>query len=146
MGKALYERESKYKGTDIAYNDGSHVLILNTHYKDKSNISPAIAEYLDYIRDADDSRMFSTELGMLAKNLTAKVRYNPEKEVSYMTYRQKINEEREEAWAEGAREEFRKVVATLLKTLSVDQVANLLDKPVSFIEAGRENPRSLTVG
>lgn len=45
-GLAVYERESRVKGTSIPYEDGSHVYILNSRYK-QGNSDQAILESLD---------------------------------------------------------------------------------------------------
>jgi len=99
-GLAKYERVSYYKGTDDEYNDGSHVILLNTRYTDRSNVSDSIAEYLDYIRDNNDTANFSQE----AVDLTQKVRHDPEKEVDFVTFRMALMDERRAAHKEGREE------------------------------------------
>ena len=100
-GLAKYERVSYYKGTDDEYNDGSHVILLNTRYTDRSNVSDSIAEYLDYIRDNNDTANFSTMLAQEAVDLTQKVRHDPEKEVDFVTFRMALMDERRAAHKEG---------------------------------------------
>ena len=103
-GLAKYERVSYYKGTDDEYNDGSHVILLNTRYTDRSNVSDSIAEYLDYIRDNNDTANFSTMLAQEAVDLTQKVRHDPEKEVDFVTFRMALMDERRAAHKEGREE------------------------------------------
>ena len=103
-GLAKYERVSYYKGTDDEYNDGSHVILLNTRYTDRSNVSDSIAEYLDYIRDNNDAAKFSTMLAQEAVDLTQKVRHDPEKEVDFVTFRMALMDERRAAHKEGREE------------------------------------------
>ena len=103
-GLAKYERVSYYKGTDDEYNDGSHVILLNTRYTDRSNVSDSIAEYLDYIRDNNDTANFSTMLAQEAVDLTQKVRHDPEKEVDFVTFRMVLMDERRAAHKEGREE------------------------------------------
>ena len=103
-GLAKYERVSYYKGTDDEYNDGSHVILLNTRYTDRSNVSDSIAEYLDYIRDNNDTAKFSTTLAQEAVDLTQKVRHDPEKEVDFVTFRMALMDERRAAHKEGREE------------------------------------------
>lgn len=103
-GLAKYERVSYYKGTDDEYNDGSHVILLNTRYTDRSNVSDSIAEYLDYIRDNNDTANFSTMLAQEAVDLTQKVRHDPEKEVDFVTFRMALMDERREGIKEGRQE------------------------------------------
>ena len=106
-GLAKYERVSYYKGTDDEYNDGSHVIMLNTRYTDRSNVSDSIAEYLDYIRDNNDTANFSTMLAQEAVDLTQKVRHDPEKEVDFVTFRMALMDERRAAHKEGLKEGIR---------------------------------------
>ena len=106
-GLAKYERVSYYKGTDDEYNDGSHVILLNTRYTDRSNVSDSIAEYLDYIRDNNDTAKFSTTLAQEAVDLTQKVRHDPEKEVDFVTFRMALMDERRAAHKEGREEGIR---------------------------------------
>ena len=103
-GLAKYERVSYYKGTDDEYNDGSHVILLNTRYTDRSNVSDSIAEYLDYIRDNNDTANFSTMVAQEAVDLTQKVRHDPEKEVDFVTFRMALMDERREGIKEGRQE------------------------------------------
>ena len=103
-GLAKYERVSFYKGTDKEYCDGSHVILLNTRYTDRSNVSDSIAEYLDYIRDNNDTANFSTALAQEAIDLTKKVRHDPEKEVDFVTFRMALMDERRAARKEGREE------------------------------------------
>ena len=60
-GLAVNERVSYIKGTDRLYEDGSHVIFLNSRYV-TGNAVPAIMEYLDYIRTNDDFLDYTTEL------------------------------------------------------------------------------------
>lgn len=103
-GLAKYERVSCYKGTDKEYCDGSHVIVLNTRYTDRSGVSDSIAEYLDYIRDNNDAANFSTTLAQEAVDLTRKVRHDPEKEVDFVTFRMALMDERRAALKEGREE------------------------------------------
>ena len=48
-GLAVNERVSYIKDTNAVYEDGSHVLFLNSRYT-KANAGPAIIEYLDFFR------------------------------------------------------------------------------------------------
>ena len=59
-GLAVNERASYIKDTDTPYEDGSHVLFLNSRYK-AANAGSAIIEYLDYIRTNDDSGGYTTD-------------------------------------------------------------------------------------
>ena len=136
LGLAKYERVSMFKGTNREYNDGSHVIFLNTHYTDASMVSPGISEYLDYIRSNDDEIPFSSQLAKEARDLTIKVRNDEEKEVSFMTYQQKMRDVFKEGQSEGKSEELSANVHSMWKKgLSVPEIANLLDKTTEVIQS-----------
>ena len=50
----------------IVCNDGAHAILLNSHYTQR-NASPAILEFLDYIRTNDDAADYSSILMQAAK-------------------------------------------------------------------------------
>lgn len=53
-GLARYERVSSINGReDIAYDDGSHAIILNSRYQE-GNAPQPILEFLDYVRTNND--------------------------------------------------------------------------------------------
>ena len=132
LGFAKYERISMFKDTNREYNDGSHVIFLNTHYADASMVSPSISEYLDYIRSNDDEIPFRSQLAQEARDLTIKVRNDEEKEVSFMTYQQKMRD----VFKEGQSEELSANVHSMWKKgLSVPEIASLLDKTNEVIQS-----------
>ena len=108
IGKAVGERVSFLKGTDVPYEDGSHVYFLNSRYTEP-NASKAILEFLDLIRTNDVGRPYETPLGQKTQKRMQEVRSDRELEVSYMTYAQKMMDERrlgymdgrEDGWEEG---------------------------------------------
>ena len=138
LGYARYERVMYIKDTDLVYDDGSHVIFLNTHYTKAGNTPKAITEYLDYARDNDDHAPFTTELAREAVARTQQIRRNTEKEDSFMTFTQLLQETKDEAIEEGVKkgrqENLTEVVATMLEQLSVSEVAALLKKPESVIQ------------
>ncbi len=102
-GQAVNKRVSQLEGTDTVYDDGSHVFFLNSRYR-IGNASAAILEFLDLVRTDDMARDYQTPLGQKTKEKIKAVRNDHEWEVSYMTFKQKLDEERREAYAEGAAE------------------------------------------
>jgi len=106
-GLAVNERVSFIKDTQAAYEDGSHVIFLNSRYK-TANAGPAITEFLDYIRTNDDSGNYTTELVHRTMGKVQEVRSNDKMEVSYMMwelkYQDAVEEGREEGRAEGKAE------------------------------------------
>lgn len=100
IGKAVGERVSFLKGTDTPYDDGSHVYFLNSRYKE-GNASPAILEFLDLIRTNDLQNPYSTALGQKTREQIQTVREDRTLEVSYMTYQQKMLDERRSGFNEG---------------------------------------------
>ena len=102
-GLAVNERASYIKDTDTPYEDGSHVLFLNSRYK-AANAGSAIIEYLDYIRTNDDSGGYTTELLQKTMERVREVRSDSKMEVSYMMWQLKYQDAVEEGRAEGRRE------------------------------------------
>ena len=134
------ERVSVLKGSNTAYEDGSHVFFLNSRYTE-GNASKSILEFLDLIRTNDVDRPYETSLGKKAKERMQQVRSDKELEVSYMTFAQKMLDERKIGYADGleeGREQGLKkavealkgvltpeVIATQFK-MSLDQVMDIL--------------------
>ena len=100
------------KGTDMAYEDGSHVFFLNSRYTEP-NASKPILEFLDLVRTNDLEKSYETTLAREAGKRMREVRSDKELEVSYMTLAQKMLDERKIGYAEGraeGREEGREEV------------------------------------
>lgn len=100
IGKAVGERVSFLKDTDMPYEDGSHVFFLNSRYTE-TNASKPILEFLDLVRTNDIEKPYKTPLGQMARERMQEVRSDKTLEVSYMTYAQKMLDERRFAYAEG---------------------------------------------
>ena len=79
------------------------MFFLNSHYTE-GNASPSILEFLDMIRTNDLEKPYKTPLGQKAKARVQAVRSDKELEVSYMTFAQKMLDERSTGYAEGIRE------------------------------------------
>ena len=135
-GKAVGERISFLKGTDIPYEDGSHVFFLNSRYTE-GNASKAILEFLDLVRTNDVEKLYETPLGQKAKERIREVRSDKTLEVSYMTYAQKIIDERQRGYDEGHEEALKDAIVALKDVLdptviaerfkmSLEQVMNIL--------------------
>jgi predicted transposase/invertase (TIGR01784 family) len=93
-GLASYERVWKIKDAeDLTVNDGSHSIILNSRYT-KSNVSPAIQDFLDYIRTKDDSYPYTSALVKKTVAEVERLRENKETEVTYMTWKMSMRDER----------------------------------------------------
>ena len=103
IGKAVGERVSYLKGTDVVYEDGSHVFFLNSRYTE-ANASKAILEFLDLIRTNDVDGPYETPLAQEARKRMKEIRSDKELEVSYMTIAQKMLDERRLGYAEGREE------------------------------------------
>ena len=102
-GLAVNERVSYIKDTNVAYEDGSHVIFLNSRYTE-ANAGPAIKEYLDYIRTNDDAGNYTTELLRRTVKKVQEVRSDDKMEVSYMMWQLKYQDAVEEGRAEGRAE------------------------------------------
>lgn len=144
IGKAVGERVSFLKDTDVVYEDGSHVFFLNSRYTEP-NASKPILEFLDLIRTNDLEKTYETALAMKTRKRIREVRSDKELEVSYMTLAQKMLDERrlgfaegrEEGREEGIEEGLRKAIVALKGVLdpnviaerfqmSLDQVTDIL--------------------
>ncbi len=100
-GLAVYERKSVIKGCeDVSYDDGSHVFILNSRYKEK-NAGVPIIEFLDFVRRNDSSAAYQSELAKSVVTLVSDVRRDKDKEAFYMTYVQKMEDVRRAGREEG---------------------------------------------
>lgn len=115
IGKAVGERASYLKDTDVVYEDGSHVFFLNSRYTE-ANASKPILEFLDLIRTNDIEHPYETPLAQEARKRMQEVRSDKKLEVSYMTIAQKMLDERRLGYAEG-REEGLKEAITALKDI-----------------------------
>ena len=146
IGKAVGERVSFLKDTDVTYEDGSHVFFLNSRYTEP-NASKPILEFLDLIRTNDVERAYETPLAMEARKRMQEVRSDKELEVSYMTYAQKMMDERrvgymdglEDGRAEGMEKGFKDTIIALKDILdpaviaerfkmSLEQVMDILNQ------------------
>lgn len=128
IGKAVGERVSFLKDTDVFYEDGSHVFFLNSRYTE-ANTSKPILEFLDLVRTNDMEKPYETPLGQKARKRIQEVRSDKDLEVSYMTYAQKMLDERRVGYmdglAEGREEEF-------ILTVQRMRQAGLDDKIISL--------------
>lgn len=103
IGKAVGERVSFLKGTDVPYEDGSHVFFLNSRYTE-ANASKPILEFLDLVRTNDVEKPYETPLGQKARERMQEVRSDKALEVSYMTFAQKMLDERRLGYSEGLKD------------------------------------------
>ena len=106
-GLAVYERESRVKGTDIPYNDGTHVYILNSRYEE-GNSDQAILESLDYIRTDDAHLEYHSELAQRIIERVDAVRQDEQMEGVYMSTELLEMELREKGREEGLKEGMEK--------------------------------------
>ena len=130
-GYARYERVSYVNGEEnIPYNDGSHAIILNSHFT-TPNAGKDIIEFLDYIRTANDNLPADSALVAKAKEFVSMVRHDKSKEVPYMTWAMSLRDARKEGREEGREEgvlvERKRNIKRLLENnYSVDQIVALL--------------------
>lgn len=130
IGKAVGERVSFLKDTDVVYEDGSHVFFLNSRYTEP-NASKPILEFLDLIRTNDLEKTYETALAVKTRKRIREVRSDKELEVSYMTLAQKMLDERrlgfaegrEEGREEGIEEGLRKAIVALKGVLDPNVIA-----------------------
>ncbi len=135
-GKAVAERVSFLKGTSVPYEDGSHVYFLNSRYTE-ANASKPILEFLDLIRTNDMGQLYETSLGQRTRERMLEVRSDRELEVSYMTYAQKMRDERRIGYAEGVEDGIeinkKETVITLKGRMEPAEIAELLKIPLERV-------------
>lgn len=96
-GLAMYRRKTVLEGReDIPYEDGSHVYVLNSEYRE-GNAAPAILEYLRCIRDNDVDYGYESELMRAVCPAIKNIRSDEGKEASYMTMQMLMADERRAA-------------------------------------------------
>ena len=146
IGKAVGERIAFLKDTNVPYEDGSHVYFLNSRYTE-ANASKPILEFLDLIRTNDLEQPYEAPLGQMARERIQEVRSDKKLEVSYMTYAQKMMDERrvgymdglEDGRAEGMEKGFKDTIIALKDILdpaviaerfkmSLEQVMDILNQ------------------
>ena len=139
-GKAVAERVSFLKGTTAPYEDGSHVYFLNSRYTE-ANASKPILEFLDLIRTNDMGQLYETSLGQRTRERMLEVRSDRELEVSYMTYAQKMRDERRIGYAEGVEDGIelgadrkeKNMVITLKGRMEPVEIAELFKIPLERV-------------
>ena len=119
---------------------------LNSRYTE-ANASKPILEFLDLIRTNDLEQPYETPLGQMARERIQEVRSDKKLEVSYMTYAQKMMDERrvgymdglEDGRAEGMEKGFKDTIIALKDILdpaviaerfkmSLEQVMDILNQ------------------
>ena len=96
-----------------------------------------LLEFLDLVRTNDVEKLYETPLGQKAKERIREVRSDKTLEVSYMTYAQKIIDERQRGYDEGHEEALKDAIVALKDVLdptviaerfkmSLEQVMNIL--------------------
>ena len=100
-GYALYEKTCCYNNDpDMPFFDGTHFIMLNATYdREKTNIELPIEEFLSIIKGIESN--YSSALAQSVSEKIIEVRQDQEMEVSYMTLDELIQDERDEARAEG---------------------------------------------
>jgi predicted transposase/invertase (TIGR01784 family) len=102
-GYACYEWMGVIKvAKDILIEDGRHSLILNSRYQHQhANVSPAIQDFLDYIRTKDDHHPYGSELVKKAIMEVERLREDEKIGGTYMTWAMNMRDERKIGRAEG---------------------------------------------
>jgi len=126
-GLAVYERKSVIKDCeDVSYDDGSHVFILNSRYRQKNAGAP-ILEFLDYVRHNDNSKAYQSELAKTIISAVDDVRHDEEKEVIYMTYAQKMEDVKRRTLKQGIQQGIQQGIiqgaVSMLKSLGQSKEA-----------------------
>lgn len=119
QGFAKYDRISYMNSENIGYDDGSHVIFLNSKYV-HSNVSKPVEEFLSIVNglklDAFDSQLAEGILDRITE-----VKANSEMENTFMTVGDLINQEVEIAKAEARAEAIAETKAEVLETLGLTE-------------------------
>ncbi len=120
-GLAVCKRKQCIDGReDILFEDGSHMYVLNSHYTE-GNASPAILEYLDFIRNNDVDSVYQSTLMEKVCTAVKLVRNDPKKEERFMVLenllRDREREGREQGIEQGMKQGIEQGTATMLQNL-----------------------------
>lgn len=105
FGKAVYRRKMILEDVEYSYDDGSHVLFLNSEYTD-GNASKAVLEFLDFVKDSMDVDVSEavTDLGKTVRETVDEVRNNKGLEAQYMTFEMLLLEREEQGMEKGMKQ------------------------------------------
>ena len=118
-----------------SYIIGAHAILLNSRYTQR-NASPAILEFLDYIRTNDDAADYSSILTQEAKAEVCGVRQDEKIGRQYMRIELELQKQRRLGLAEGKMmEKIELVCKKLSKGKSPKTIAEELEEDLSVIEA-----------
>ena len=142
QGFAKYERQAYWCGSEsdcddklIVCNDGAHAILLNSRYTQR-NASPAILEFLDYIRTNDDDADYSSILTQEAKAEVCGVRQDEKIGRQYMRIELELQKQHRLGRTEGKNEKLiEQVCKKLSKGKSSQTIAEELEEDLSVIEA-----------
>lgn len=133
-GLALYRRKSVVEDCpNIEYNDGSHVIFLNSEFAE-NNASAPIGEFLKFIKTNDSDALYESELVQRVVSAVNEVRRDTSREGDYMTFAMKMQDEREIGREEGKIE----VIKSLLGLLPDEVIAEKAGVALSVIAQLKE--------
>ena len=119
----------------IVCNDGAHAILLNSRYTQR-NASPAILEFLDYIRTNDDAADYSSTLMQEAKAEVCGVRQDEKIGRQYMRIELELQKQHRLGRTEGKNEKLiEQVCKKLSKGKTPKTIAEELEEDLSVIEA-----------
>ena len=141
QGFTKYERQAYWCGSEsdcddklIACNDGAHAILLNSRYTQR-NASPAILEFLDYIRTNDDDADYSSTLTQKAKAEVYGIRHDEKIGRQYMRIELEIQKQRRLGLAEGlAKGKIMEKIELVCKKLSKGKSLQTIAEELNVIE------------
>lgn len=104
LGKALYERVAFYKNTGKRYEDGTHVILLNTEYTDAGMVSSSMEWFLRFVRNRHAIAPKRTKFVEEVQKKFEQVRNDSEKEAEFMTFNDYLDQERRHVYKEALEE------------------------------------------
>lgn len=131
-GLAVYEKYSGIKNTEVAYEDGSHVFVLNAVYT-YGNAAQPILEFLDFVHSNDMAQSFESELMQKVCPAIKKVRTSPERKVAYMTWKMSQEDAKREGMEIGERKNQMATVKRLRNRFSDEEIIDMTGYPQEVV-------------
>ena len=127
-GKTMYEVEKRFKGTEIAYEDGIHVTYVNAEIEDGTEVS----QLMKYFKTTDPEDMSQGELSKRIHFL--KCEEGGLKVMCEMSEKW-IEEGRAEGRAEGEEKKAREVVFSLAdRGMSAENIADIVKMNIAIVK------------
>lgn len=136
-GLAAYKKKSILEDCDLEYDDGSHVIFLNSAFS-INNTSLPIEEFLKFLQTNDSDAPYQSELAKKVVSAVNEVRNDTSREGIYMTFATKLEENLKQGLKQGRAD----IILKLAQKFSAEEIAAMLEESVDYIQgviSEREN-------